>query len=151
MFNIMNYQKAQHEIEQRRLELRNKQLEIALKQSQLEQEMSAVEKELRGLDQMQAGTEIALGRLDAPTPLGLTDYIRSLLVNTQTPLTARQIRDSCEAVGIKAATRRNLLIAVHTVLKRMSLHLKTTHLDGHTAYLSRPTLMSVPKRPRRRA
>lgn len=150
MFNNMDYQKAQHEIEQRRLELRNKQLEIALKQSQLEQARSAVEKELRGLDQMQAGTEIALGRLDAPTPPGLTDYIRSLLVDTQTPLTARQIRDSCEAAGIKAASRRNLLIAVHTVLKRMDLHLRTTRLDGKAAYLSRPTLISVPQRRRRR-
>lgn len=147
----MDYRKAQHEIETRRFELRNRVSEIALQQSQLQREMSAVEKEICGLDQMHAGSEMALGRLDAPTPPGLTDYIRSLLTDTPTPLTAMQIRDACEAVGIKAASRRNLLIAVHTALRRMDSHLRTTRLDGRLAYLARPTLMSVSQRRRRRS
>lgn len=148
----MDIKKTQFEIGQRRLELKHQIEEISLQQSQLEQLKTTAKRELRGLDQMYAGTEIAIGSPDGHTPSapGLTEYIRDVLANTQVALTARQVRDLCEAAEIKAASRKNLLISVHTILKRLDLYLKKVRLDGQLAYLPRPTLKSIPRRQMKR-
>jgi hypothetical protein len=62
------------------------------------------------------------------------------LSETDVPLTAMQIRDSCETVGIRASSRRNLLIAVYTTLKRMYLDVRTVKQNGRIAYFPRQRL-----------
>ena len=114
---------------------------------------AAAEQELRGLNQIHEGIEIAIGRLDAPrqAPPGLTEFVRSLMANTEVPLTAKQILDSREAVGITGTSRRKLVISLHTVLKRIGLSVKKSYVDGRQVayYLPRRSLLSIPKRRQR--
>jgi hypothetical protein len=143
------FQKSQHEIEQHKLRLRQRLQQVSLEVSRLEQESNDVKRQLRALDQMYAGTEMGIGRLDSAmkTSPGLTEYVRSLMANSEVPLTAKQIHDSCVSAGITGKSRRNQLIAVHTVLKRLNLTVRTAYLDGRPTkqYLPRPSLMSNPK------
>jgi hypothetical protein len=149
----MDYRNKRHEFEKRRAELQLQLFDISAKKRLLDQQSAAAEQELRALDQILTAMEMAVGRIDAPTPSppGLTEYVRSLMANTEVPLTAIQIRDSCVAVGIRGTSRRNFLISVHTVLKRLGLKVKERWEDGRqiTYFLPRPSLLSAPKRQRK--
>ena len=71
--------------------------------------------------------------------LGLTEHVRTLLSQSRKALTPTEIRDSCVNAGLRASTRRNLLITVHNTLRRMELHreIKKTKWDGKDAYIGR--------------
>ncbi len=145
MFNHhMDIKESHSELQQRRLELKQKLEQISLKQSQLDEIRKTTERELRGIELMIAGAETALGSADAhpQLPPRLTEHIRKVLAHSQVPLTPLQIRDSCEGVGIKAGSRKNLLIAVHTTLKRLGLRLKKVRVDGQVAYRPRTPYIS---------
>ena len=138
----MDYTKTQVQIEARRLELLHKLSDLAAQRKRLDEEYDKIQRELIALIQMRTGAEIALGHVDVPRPPipGLTEHIRSLLLASAVPLTPTQIRQSCEEVGIRAASRKNLLIAVHSILKRFGYDIRRVKLKGKAAYVARPGL-----------
>jgi hypothetical protein len=52
-------------------------------------------------------------------PKGITEEIRTVLRLTPVHLTATQIRDAILERGVRSKNRRNLLINVHTILRRI--------------------------------
>ena len=52
-------------------------------------------------------------------PLGLADACRLVLRNAADPLTALEVRDRLDAVGINLDKYSNPLASIHTILKRM--------------------------------
>jgi hypothetical protein len=52
-------------------------------------------------------------------PFGLTDACRLVLRNSETPLTALEVRDRLRTIGVDLDKYTNPLASIHTVLKRM--------------------------------
>ena len=132
---------AQGEIERLREEVLRGRSELRSHLNQINQDLADLDSQLRVLDEM-----LAVSRREAtPPPVpGLTAHIRNVLAETQSPLTARQIRESCEAVGIRASSKKNLSIAVYTILKRMRPDVRTVKgNDGRLAYFPRPHLTAA--------
>lgn len=144
----MDYQKTQEEIERKRKQLLRRMVELGEQQTHLDQELGRIAQELVGLEQMRTGTEVAVGHREPPPPRvpGLKEHVRKVLSETQYPLTATEIRDSCESVGIRASSPRNLLMSVYTTLKRMHLEVRTVRSGRRQAYFPRPALRVAPNR-----
>lgn len=143
----MDYQRTREEIEFRRKELVQELAQLRGQSFMAMLDESRIEAELEGLDQMLAGTYIAFGRsVPERSVPRLTEYIRKVLREAKAPLTAREIRDRCVEVGIKAASRRTLLMSVYTVLKRHRLEVRTVKQSGTLAYLAKPNLRKDPSR-----
>jgi len=70
-------------------------------------------------------------------PKGLTEEIRTILNLTTVPLDAMQIRDSMLNRGFENSNPKNLLISVHTVLKRIEGELQKSERDGKPAYIAK--------------
>ena len=138
----MHYKKIQEEIEKCQAEIAGRMVTLLKQRERLDAQISEIEKEISGLRQMRLGADVAAGRCDVPSQRapGLKEHIRKLLSETETPLTAREIRDSCEEVGIMASSSRSLLMSVYTTLKRMHLEVRILKLDGRLAYFPRPSL-----------
>jgi hypothetical protein len=120
---------------------------LVTKRSQLSAQLNRIEEELGTVEQMfiklvrvRGAVEILVGgsELPASPAASLTEHVRKLVRESAVPLLATQIRDSCEAAGIKASSRKNLLIQVHTILKRMESDVRKVKIDkNRVAYLSR--------------
>jgi len=52
-------------------------------------------------------------------PLGLTDACRLVLRNAAAPLTALEVRDRLQSIGVDLSKYSSPLASIHTVLKRM--------------------------------
>ena len=82
--------------------------------------------------------------MDAPateepeTPLGMTDCIRSILAETEDPLSAAEIRDRLEAMGLDMKSYSNPLATVHTVLRRLteSGEVETQDVEGMKKFMA---------------
>lgn len=95
----------------------------------LERQKLAIEQRMRGWVQIIEGYQTLLQ--DAPfdevglTPpptweeIGLTDRVRELLRTAKAPTGATQIRDQLQSEGVDASTAKNLLINIHTILRRL--------------------------------
>jgi hypothetical protein len=143
----MDYQRTREEIEFRRKELLQRRAQLRDLSFLEMTEEHQIEAELEGLDQMLAGTYTAFRRsVPERSVPRLTEYILKLLKETEVPLTARQIRDRCVEVGIKAASRRSLLMSVYTVLKRHHSEIRPTKRNGTLTYFPRPSLRKDPSR-----
>ncbi len=141
----MDYGKTREQIEVREQELHRSWSEVSSQLRQLEEKLIEITHELGALSQIRAGVRAAIGKASViPHVPGLTEHIRSFLLGAKVAVTATQIRDSCEAVGIRARSRKDLLIAVHVTLKRLGLDIKKVKVDGKDAYLQRPGLR-IPK------
>lgn len=144
LFNLMgmDYGKTQVQIEARRQELFRKLSEIEKQRAHLDEEYEKAQRELLALIQMRSGAEIALGQAEVPCPPipGLTEHIRNVLLASPVPLTPTDIRRSCLEVGIRGSSRKNLLIAVHSILKRFGYDVKRVQVKGKSAYVARPGL-----------
>jgi hypothetical protein len=57
---------------------------------------------------------------EATVPLGLTDACRLVLRSAGAPLSATQVRDRLQGMGLDLDRYANALSAVHTVLKRLT-------------------------------
>jgi hypothetical protein len=142
MPSVMDYERESRETEGRRQELERRTVQIRFELARLKEELAGAERELRGLDHIRTGIEIAVGlRESAQSPApGLTAHIRSILVGTRVALTAREITNACQALGIQGSSPRNLTIQVHTTLRRMGSNLKASRKNGRLAYLPGPGL-----------
>lgn len=138
----MDYGKTQVQIEARRQELFRKLADIQMQRKHLDEEYEKAERELVALIHMRSGAEIALGQVEVPRPAvpGLTEHIRNVLLASPVPLSPTDIRNSCLEVGIRGSSRKNLLIAVHSILKRFGYDVKRVKMNGKTAYVARPGL-----------
>ena len=148
----MDYQKTLEDVQNRRRDLLVKMFELHQQRDRIDEELAKLDVEVRALDQMRAVTEIAAGRREEPAPRvpGLTEHVRKVLSETQLPLTAIEIRDSCQRAGIKAISKRNLLMAVYTTLKRMHSEIKTSDRNGRQAFFPKAGFRATPDRRRRR-
>jgi hypothetical protein len=70
-------------------------------------------------------------------PKGLTEEIRAIMNLTTVPLDAMQIRDSMLHRGFESSNPKNLLISVHTVLKRIEAELHKGERDGKPTYIAK--------------
>jgi hypothetical protein len=70
-------------------------------------------------------------------PKGLTEEIRTILNLTTVPLDPMQIRDSMLHRGFESSNPKNLLISVHTVLKRIEAELHKGERDGKPTYIAK--------------
>ena len=66
---------------------------------------------------------------------GTTEEIKTVLRLTPVHLTAVQIRDSILARGIRPRNPKNLLISVHTILKRIEQELDIDRRQGKPRYM----------------
>lgn len=116
----------------------------------LQEELASIERVLIDLVKLRGEVEIVACDSEPPDPPipSLTEHVRRLVAVTTIPLLATQIRDSCEAVGIQASSRKNLLIQVHTALQRMRLDVRRVKIDGKGAYLPRIPFRSTVAPPR---
>jgi len=70
--------------------------------------------------QQTIGTLTRLYGFTPTVPLGLTDACRLVLRGSHAPMTAMQVRERLDAIGLVDLTRyANALSAIHTVLKRL--------------------------------
>lgn len=127
-----------------------RQLAEALKQYQrLENQKIAVEKQMTGWREIIESLQFLAQQEDERSkelppveplpdlePLGLTDAIRTVLREHRFPMGATDVRDALEARGIAGSSSKNLLINVHTVLKRLRKadEVHETTKDGQTTY-----------------
>lgn len=71
--------------------------------------------------QQTIGTLTRLCGLAPTVPMGLTDACRLVLRGSHTPMTAIQVRERLEAIGVMdLAKYANALSAIHTTLKRLN-------------------------------
>ena len=135
----IDYAKTRDDAMRRKQELLERQRQIAADIKRLSEEDDCIRREIIGLEQVLDGLEFMIS--DVPPdlePLGFTDHIRKVLALTTVPLLPTQIRDSLLAVGIAGSSPRNLLINVHTVLRRINDELEeVTTAEGKTAYISK--------------
>lgn len=104
-----------------------KQLEEAKsKLLELEQQKLAIEQQMRGWIQIIEGLQTLTQDTlfdDDNTPsreeVGLTERVRDFLRDANTPVGATQIRDQLQAEGVDSSTARNLLVNIHTILRRL--------------------------------
>jgi hypothetical protein len=88
-------------------------------------EYEALTKQRAELDTRIAQLTQSIGNLtrlcgSAPTvPLGLTDACRMVLKAAGHPLTALEVRDQLEAMGMDLSKYSSELAAIHTILKRL--------------------------------
>jgi hypothetical protein len=86
--------------------------EVGARHSELGKRLSQLQETIRTL--------CKLCGYEATVPLGLTDACRLVLRSAGMPLTATQVRDRLEGMGLDLDRYANALAAVHTVLKRLT-------------------------------
>jgi hypothetical protein len=149
MAPMLDYEKTRAAASRRRDELLVRQQQIAPAKQELNEESEQNKRELIGLDQIIEGLDFVNN--DTPPdsePIGFTDSIRKILIETTVPLVPTQIRDALQARGISGSSPKNLLINVHKVLERIEPELdQSTTSDGKNAYRHK----SAPRPPEKSA
>jgi hypothetical protein len=69
-------------------------------------------------------------------PAGFTEAVRKVLARSATPLVPTEIRDALEIMGFEGSSPKNLLIHVHSVLRRLfeNDEIEQVPRDGKMAY-----------------
>jgi len=132
----MDYHRTQEDIEQREKEVGDRISEITALDRSLTAELASLTRELTALQQMRLAIEVAVG-LRPAAETTLAARVRTVMRETRVPLTPVQIRELCETAGIRGSSRKNQLIAIHAVLRRMRLReqVRVVRVAGKIAYL----------------
>lgn len=132
---MLDYEEARLQALARMKQLKSRETVIRSEQEKLDEELESVTREINGLNLILSGLEeVSDNRSPEVDVPGITDHIRKILQWSTVHLLPTQIRDSCESVGIKGSSSKNLLITVHNVLDRLQPNLEMMEIQGKKAY-----------------